>query len=126
MPDDLRPAYIALVRHELRLPPGTDALGELAARLSPGDRDERPPARAPAVIRLKHALRTLHRGGTPEQNLDAFAADLRTLALLTDRSPLSGEALERLLDDVRAPARRRVARRKPRANVTPFRPRGHA
>lgn len=127
MPDDLRPAYVALIRHELGLPSRSDALAALAVRLSPDDRGERPPARAPAVMRLKRALHALERGATPDDDLDAFAADLRTLALLTDRAPLTADALRRLLDDVRAPApRRRAARPKPRANVTSFRRREQA
>lgn len=107
MTDDLFPAYIAFVRHELKLPPGSDAVGELAARLSPEDADEKPPARTPGIGRLRRALRSLKAREVPDVTLEEFAADLRFLQLFSLNEPVLGaDAMERLLADVSASNKR--------------------
>jgi hypothetical protein len=99
--DDMRPAYIALIRHELKVPPGSDALDALAARLTPVDATERPPARAPGIIRLRKALRTLEASACPDQSLEAFRDDLAFLSLFDNSQPvLPPDALKALLADV--------------------------
>ena len=53
------PAYIAFIRRELKLPPGSDALIELHARLFPADERAKPPYRAPGIVRLRRGLKQL-------------------------------------------------------------------
>jgi hypothetical protein len=121
--------YTALIRHELALPPGADALAELEARLAPGDPKSSPPARAPAVLRLAKALRRMRQRATPEITLEEMTEDLKFLRLFEDDGkPWARQALERLLGDVRnaaAPKERRrrtdVAPEAPPANVVPLR-----
>lgn len=114
----------AIVRLELKLPRGADALAALHARLSPEDPAARPPARAPAIARLRKTLRSLRAGRVPAATLDELTDDLRVLALFADE-PLSATALTALLRDVRAePAPKR--RRAPRAPTPLERPRRDA
>jgi hypothetical protein len=102
MADDLFPAYIALIRRELMLDIGADAIAELQARLSPGDKSEKPPARAPAIARLKQALKHLEQRVAPDEPLDSFASDLQFLQLFSADEPiLTPDAAERLLSDIR-------------------------
>jgi hypothetical protein len=106
--------YTAAIRRELRLPPGADALVALEARLAPPDPAERPPARAPGILRLRAAFSRLKAGAIPEHDIDTLVEDLRFLRLF-ERDPhaLSGAALERLLADIAAaspPAQKRPKR----------------
>lgn len=120
--------YTAVIRHDLGLPPGTDALIALEARLAPVDPARRPPQRAPAVMRLRRLLRTLRDGAPDDVALEAVTEDLRILRLFDDDpEPLPRSALERLLADVRASrpqGRRRTPSRGRR--VVPIRPRDNA
>lgn len=109
--------YTALIRHELGLPPGADALAALEARLSPANRAERPPARVPGIVRLRRALRRLRTHRAPELTLDQLVEDLRLLRLFAADAPWPRDAMERLLGDVQQPRRRR----KPAA-IVPLRP----
>ncbi len=109
--------YTALIRHELGLPPGADALAALAARLSPADRTERPPARAPGIVRLRRVLRRLRVHRIPDVTLEQVVEDLRLLRLFAADAPWPDDAMERLLGDVQQPRRRR----KPAA-IVPLRP----
>ena len=94
--------YVALIRHELALSPGADALAVLGERLLPDDPAERPPSRAPGVLRLARALRRLREGRSPSDSLERLTEDLRFLRLFEPgEGPLSANALEHLLDDVR-------------------------
>ncbi|MBI5288347.1 MAG: hypothetical protein HY873_05190, partial [Chloroflexi bacterium] len=68
--DDLLPAYVALIRHELGAPAGSDALEELRTRLEPADRSKRPASRAPGIARLRRGLRRLEAGETPGSTLE--------------------------------------------------------
>lgn len=127
--DDLAPAYIGLIRHELCLRPGVDALLELAIRLRPEDPAARPPYRAPGIVRLRRALRRLEAGKTPASTLEEFAEDLRFLRLFEPAPPgMAREAMQQLLADVMgAPAARSAQERTPAApdagtkKVVPFR-----
>ena len=102
MADDLYPAYIALIRRELKLAAASDALAELRVRLSSEDPAEKPPPRAPAMVRLNQALLRLDQHATPDTTLDAFAADLKFLQLFSlDEPLLTPEATDRLLRDIR-------------------------
>lgn len=115
MTDELYPAYLALIRHELGLSVGSDALVELSALLAPSDPADNPPFRAPSIVRLRLGLRDLQRTRTPEESLDDFAVDLRFLRQFASSEPvLSKEGLERLLEDVvvSRPARRSTLKRK--------------
>jgi hypothetical protein len=104
---EMRAACKAIIRHELGLRHGADAVAELAARLEPDDRSHRPPTRAPAAKRLRAVLRTLQAGGAPSVDLDQLSDDLRFLRLFEAR-PLDDDALDALLRDVAAdePAKR--------------------
>jgi hypothetical protein len=67
-------------------------------------------------LRLKATLRTLEKGAQPEQTLESFVDDVRTLLLLTDDTAWTAGALSRLMNDVQhdddaAPADRRRAGR---------------
>lgn len=106
---ELHATYLALIRRELRLPPGADALLALESRLAPPDKRARPPARAPAIARLAKALRRLCAHKTPASGIEQFMEDLRFLRLFEDGpQPWSDDALDKLLSDVRAPAPRRA------------------
>ena len=91
----------AVIRHELGLSPRADALAELAARLEPADRSQRPPGRAPAVKRLRATLRSLQRGKTPACDLDELTDDVRFLRLF-DAGPWDRTALDKLMRDIAA------------------------
>ncbi len=122
--------YTAIIRHELGLQPGTNALTALGARLDPADVASRPPPRAPGIVRLRRAARALERGDEPDLSLEQLTEDLRFLALFEDPGKaLKRGALDRLLADVLAaeppPARRPPAPRKS-ATVVPFRRREDA
>jgi hypothetical protein len=96
-------AFIGVIRHELAVSRGADALDALEASLRPADPAQRPPTRAPAIIRLRRALRALRRNEIPDSSLDEFASDLRFLRLFDDASPvLDRPALAALLRDVEA------------------------
>jgi len=119
--------YSALIRRELRLPVGTDAIAALGGRLSPADPEQRPPPRAPGVGRLGKALRQLQSGQAPDCSLDVMAADLRFLRLFDAREAWSPAALDRLLADVQSePATRPASRARPTrartAKIVPLRP----
>lgn len=127
---ELIAAYIGVLRHELKLRPGADALLELEVRLSPADPDQRPPARAPGIARLTKALKRLRVHRPPAGSLDQFAEDLRFLRVFEDdTSAWSGEALDDLLANViavPAPKKRSVGGASPAGGpppVVPFRPR---
>ena len=111
--DDAVAIYTALIRHELGLPPGADALTALETRLAPGEPSLRPSPKAPAVRRLVRAAARLRRGLAPQASLDTLTDDLRFLRLFDDDAPgLDEPALSRLLDDVlAAPAAMQRGRR---------------
>jgi len=108
--------YIALARMELEVRGASDPLDALAARLLPEDPRERPPVRAPAVVRLARALHRLRAGKPPAVSIDQFAEDLRFLRLFEQRA-WPPEALGRLLGDVGVPAKRTRATPKARAGT---------
>jgi hypothetical protein len=115
--------YTAIIRHELRVARNADPLSALESRLSPADPADRPPARAPGVVRLRGALARLHAGAPPRADLETFIEDLRFLRLFErDAHPLPRAALDRLLADVvGSPAtRKRTTRHKP-ATILPMR-----
>lgn len=128
--DDLRPAYIAFIRRELRLPPGSDALLELRVRLRPEDADAKPPYRAPSIVRLRRGLKRLDAGKAPVDSLEQFADDLRFLQLFAaDEPPPPQGAMRRLLSDVmNAPPIRKTPQSGPANDekVVPFRRRPSA
>jgi hypothetical protein len=109
--DEIAP-YVELIRTELALEADSDAVAELAARLTPADAAERPPAKAPAVIRLGRALWSMRRRRVPAVSLDEFARDLRVLKLFDPSDAWSAEALDRLMTDVR-PEPKKKRRRTP-------------
>lgn len=124
--ESLYPAYIAFIRRELQLPPASDALIELRARLHPEDATAKPPYRAPGIVRLRRALRALERGSEPESELEQFASDLRFLQMFSmERPVLPQEAMQKLLSDVMntPPMKNQPARPDAEAtgNVLPFR-----
>ncbi len=95
--------YTALIRHELGVAPGIDACALLRERLEPARPSERPPARAPGVVRLRAALRALEAKRVPELGLEQLIDDLRFLRLFEPTSPeLERDAMTRLLRDVMA------------------------
>lgn len=101
--DEAIAPYTALIRHELGLPPGTDARRELAARLDPPRALDRPPGEAPGIVRLRQALDSLNDRRAPETALEQFAEDLRFLRLFEPTSPaMERDAMTRLLRDVLA------------------------
>jgi hypothetical protein len=125
-------SYTAVIRHELGLRPGEDAVVELERRLRPEDAAERPPRRAPAVVRLNATLRALRRRRAPDASLDEVTEDLRFLRVF-EKAPLEREALERLLDDVMGGAPNAATReprppnrRSPKRKVVRMRRRGAA
>ncbi len=132
---DERAPYIALIRSEFAVPPGADPLEALGARLMPEDPAQRPPARAPGVLRLAKALRRLRAGQPPDEALEQYRNDLQFLKLFdANEQQWSPDALERLIDDVMGepaprPASKRSSRRarptKTPPNVVPMR-RQHA
>jgi hypothetical protein len=121
--------FTAIIRRELRLPPGADALVALEARLAPPDPAERPPARAPGILRLRSLLSRLKAGALPQTDLETMIEDLRFLRLFErEESPLDRRALDRLLADVIGgvpPRKTKQAKRKP-APILRMRPRGDA
>jgi hypothetical protein len=117
--------FIATIRRELRLPPGADALVALESRLHPPDPTERPPARAPGIVRLRGVFSRLKAGAVPEHDIETLIEDLRFLRLFErEAHPLRGEALDRLLADVAAasPPARKSTKREP-ATILRMRPR---
>jgi hypothetical protein len=112
--------FTALIRHELGLRPGADALAELGERLAPPDAKERPPARAPGVLRLARALRRLRDGSAPADSLEQLGQDLRFLRLFgAEDSRISGEALDKLLGDMIDPP---SGEKHTPAKIVPLRP----
>ena len=128
---ELIAAYVGVLRHELALRRGADALLELEVRLTPSNPLQRPPARAPGIARLAKALKRLRARKTPADSLDQFQQDLRFLRVFEDdTSAWSTTAIDDLLANViTMPALR--ARATPTdaeaveapAPVVPFRPR---
>lgn len=127
---DARAPYVALLRRAFGVPPGAGPLEELGKRLMPEDPAQRPPARAPGVLRLAKALRRLRAGQPPEQALEQYRDDLEFLKLFDASEPWSPDALERLIDDVIGepaprPATKRPSRRprntKTSPNIVPIR-----
>jgi hypothetical protein len=113
--------YLAIIRHELAMPPSSNALLALETRLFPADASERPPARAPGIARLRRALKRLEAGEAPDLTLDELTADLRFLRAFerTDHL-LRRTALDRLLSDIVRPTS------PPAAGATPARQPGPA
>lgn len=121
--EDVAP-YLALVRRELGIAQPADAVSALARRLSSLS-GSGVPRRAPAMSRLRQAVRRLAAHRAPDVTPGDFAADLRFLALFDEEdaasAALDAGALSRLLADITArPARRRT--RTP-GRIVPFRPR---
>lgn len=109
---DERAPYLALIRREFGIPPTADPVEALGRRLVPEDPLQRPPARAPGVLRLAKALRRLRAGQPPDEPIEQYRDDLAFLKLFDAEEPWSPDALQRLLDDVTAgPAPRRAAKR---------------
>jgi hypothetical protein len=94
--------YIGVLRHALALPPGSDALFELEMRLTPADRSQRPPTRAPGISRLRTALRAMRRGLAPAGSIEDFRADLAFLRNFDQDTSWGAAALDALLGDVTA------------------------
>jgi hypothetical protein len=90
------------MRHALALPPGSDALFELEMRLTPADRSQRPPTRAPGIARLRTALRAMRRGRAPAGSIEEFRADLAFLRNFDQDTSWGAAALDALLNDVTA------------------------
>jgi hypothetical protein len=112
--------YIAVIRHELGLSPGADALGALGERLAPANAAQRPPARAPGIVRLARALRRLRDGLAPADSLEQITDDLRFLRLFAPDEPvLASDALERLLHDV---TETQTSDERERGKIVPLRP----
>ena len=109
---DLIAAYVGVLRHQLELPRGADALLELELRLASNDPKQRPPARAPGIARLARALKRLRQHKTPADSLDQFADDLRFLRVFEEGiGGWSADAVDDLLANV-------IALPKPRARTT--------
>src|SRR5690242_12656978 len=111
--DDATP-YFDLIRSELQLGADVDPVAELASRLSPADPHDRPPARAPAVLRLGRAVWSLRRHRVPAASIETMTKDLRVLKLFDPNDPWPDDSLERLLTDVQAS--------KPRSARAPAKP----
>jgi hypothetical protein len=104
--------YTALIRHELELRPGSDALAGLTERLTPADPAKRLPARAPALLRLAKAAKSMRQGLAPDVTLEQLTEDLRFLRLFdAGDTPWPQQALGRLLSDVQDTASDRTKRR---------------
>jgi hypothetical protein len=116
---DERAPYIALLRRAFGVPPGADPLEELGKRLVPDDPSQRPPARAPGVLRLAKALRRLRAGQPPEQTLEQYRDDLEFLKLFDESETWSPGALERLIDDVMGEPAPRPAKKRPSRHAKP-------
>jgi len=98
---ELVAAFVGVLRHELNLPRGADALLELEVRLAPSDPNQRPPARAPGIARLARALKRLRAHKTPADSLDQFQQDLRFLRVFDDdTTSWSSSAIDDLLANV--------------------------
>jgi len=96
--------YAAIIRHELRLAPGADALAALRLRLRPARAADRPSPRAPAVRRLTRVLRDLAAHRVPEASLEQLADDCRFLGLF-EATGWTPDAAARLLADIGGTAR---------------------
>jgi hypothetical protein len=123
--------YIAIIRRELRVPPGGNALLALETRLSPADPRERPPARAPGIVRLRAALRHMKIGALPGIAIEAMSEDLRFLRLFErEEHALRRDALDRLLADViggpRVATRPAKGGRRAKGTIVPLRRRREA
>lgn len=113
--------FTAIIHRELIVPRGESPLQALEARLSPNDPAERPPARAPGIVRLNAALRRLNAGALPQVDIETFIDDLRFLRLFErDEHTLDRSGLERLLADVTGARPRSSPKRKP-ARILPIR-----
>ncbi len=104
--------YTALIQHELELRPGFDALAALTERLTPANPAEQLPGRAPALVRLAKAAKSMRQDLAPDVTLEQLTEDLRFLRLFdAGDTPWSREALDRLLGDVQDTASGRPKRR---------------
>lgn len=113
--------FLAVIRHELAMAPGADALAGLGERLAPPDARERPSPRAPGVLRLARALRQLRDGATPSTSLEQLTEDLRFLRMFDAEGPvLAGDALDKLFDDVAA-GQRAAKEQRDAAKIVPLR-----
>ncbi len=130
-------AYLAVIRHELQLPRGTDALLALELRLTPADARQRPPARAPGIARLARGLRRLRQQKAPADSIEQFSDDLRFLRIFDDDAAAwTPKVLDDLLANVivadpirqarRAPASDDAPKTSPAKRVVKFRPSGRA
>lgn len=131
--EDMIPAYIALIRRELKIAACEDALECLKARLAPTDPKDKLPARAPGIVRLRAAARALEKGRCPDSPLEEFAADLHLLRLFAhDDDPMPREAMQKLLQDVMGAAplkespRRADFSKDADAKIVPFSEKGRA
>ena len=98
---ELVAAYVGVLRHELKLQRGADALVELEARLAPPDRAQRPPTRAPGIARLAKALKRLRAHQPPVSSLEQFAEDLQFLRMFAnDFESWPSAALDDLMANV--------------------------
>ena len=114
--------YTAIIRHALKSPPGADALAALEARLTTADPAAKPPARAPAITRLKMTLRRLRDDRAPDVALDTLAEDLRFLMLFdSGETTLAADGMSKLLSDVLDGTTARAARAPGRAPIVPLR-----
>jgi hypothetical protein len=119
--------YLAIIRHELGMPPSANALLALETRLFPADARERPPARAPGIARLRRAAKRLATNAAPDMTLDELTDDLRFLRLFErTEHVLRRDALDRLLDDVAARATPGLVPKRTRARIINLPPRGDA
>jgi hypothetical protein len=101
MKSDLLPVYTALIRRELRLQGGSQPLDCLEARLTSRDPRSRPPYRAPAIVRLRKALKRLRADKEPLTLPEQFADDLRFLQLFAPGQPiLTADGARKLLADI--------------------------
>lgn len=123
---EARAPYTALIRRELHLPAGSDAIAVLAARLKNSDPASKLPPVAPATVRLKQSLASLREGDAPACSLEELRDDLQFVRLFDEPAAWTAEALGNLLADIesardgeRSTNRRGVARRPPR--VAPVR-----
>jgi hypothetical protein len=112
--------YVGVLRHALALPPGSDALAELEARLAPPDAAQRPPSRAPGIARLTKALKAMRSGKAPADTIAEFREDLRFLRMFDRDTSWTREALDDLMANVIvAPPGRSTRRAKDGAANTP-------
>lgn len=114
--------YTAIIRRGLKLPPGTDALAALDARLSTTDPAAKPPARAPAIVRLRAVLRRLRHDREPDLTLEALTDDLRFLMLFdASDDTIPADGMSTLLRDVIGDMPARATKPAGRAPIIPLR-----